>query len=89
MFPIEISVYPNPFDSSITIELTCVEKENYILLLADLANSKIIRMLSAGLGKGLNSIPLENLGSLHSGAYQLDIKNSTGELVYKTQLIKH
>lgn len=89
MPPIEISVYPNPFDSTITIELICMEQENYILLLADLKNSKIIRMLSAGLGKGLNTIPLGDLSSLHSGAYQLDIKNSTGELIYKTQLIKH
>lgn len=89
MPPIEISVYPNPFDSSITIEVICMEQEDYILLLADLKNSKIIRMLGAGLGKGLNTIPLGNLSSLQSGPYQLDIKNSNGDLIYKTQLIKH
>jgi hypothetical protein len=66
-----------------------MEQEDYILLLADLRNSKIIRMLGAGLGKGLNTIPLGDLSSLQSGPYQLDIKNSNGELIYKTQLIKH
>ena len=89
MPPIEISVYPNPFHSSITIELVCLEEEDYILLLADVRNSKIIRMLGAGLSKGLNTIPLEDLSTLESGSYQLDIKNSDGELIYKTQLIKH
>lgn len=88
MPPIEISVYPNPFNASLTIEMICMENEDYILLLADVQNSKIIRMLGAGLNKGLNTIPLEDLNSLRAGSYQLDIKNADGDLIYKTQLIK-
>jgi hypothetical protein len=88
MPPIEISVYPNPFHASITIEVVCMENEDYILLLADVQNSKIIRMLGAGLSKGLNTIPLEDLNALGSGSYQLDIKNADGDSIYKTQLIK-
>ncbi len=86
--PIEISVYPNPFKAFITIEVVCMEDQDCILLLADVQNSKIIRMIGAGLGKGLNKIPLEDLHSLQSGAYQLDIKNADGDSIYKTQLIK-
>jgi hypothetical protein len=86
--PIEISVYPNPFDYFITIELMCAENRDCIILLADVQNSKIIRMMGAGLGKGVNKIPLENLHSLEGGAYQLDIKTSEGDTIYKTQLVK-
>ena len=87
--PIEISVYPNPFQTTITVEVICIEDQDCILLLADIQNSKIIRMLGAGLGKGLNKIPLEDLQALQSGSYQLDIKNADGDSIYKTQLIKH
>jgi hypothetical protein len=86
--PIEISVYPNPFDYFITIEVMCAENKDCIILLADVQNSRIIRMMGAGLGKGVNKIPLENLHSLELGAYQLDIKTSEGDTIYKTQLIK-
>ena len=85
---IEISVYPNPFDYFITIEVMCAEDKDCIILLADLENSKIIRMMGAGLGKGINKIPLENLQSLQLGAYQLDIKTADGDTIYKTKLIK-
>jgi hypothetical protein len=86
--PLDISVYPNPFDYFITIEVMCAENKDCIILLADVQNSKIIRMMGAGLGKGVNRIPLENLHSLEMGAYQLDIKTSEGDTIYKTQLIK-
>jgi hypothetical protein len=86
--PIEISVYPNPFDYFITIEVMCAENKDCIILLADLQNSKIIRMMGAGLGRGVNKIPLENLHSLQLGSYQLDIKTSEGDTIYKTMLVK-
>ncbi len=86
--PIEISVYPNPFDCFINIEVTCMEEKDYIILLADLQNSKIIRMLGAGLTKGVNKIPLDDLHSLQLGPYQLDIRSAEGDTIYKTKLIK-
>ena len=86
--PTEISVYPNPFEGFINIEVTCPENRDVIILLADLQNSKIIRMLGAGLGKGLNKIPIQDLDILKKGSYQLDIKNAEGETIYKTMLIK-
>jgi hypothetical protein len=85
---IEVSVYPNPFDNFISIEVICEEEKNCIILLADVQNAKIIRMLGAGLGRGLNKIPLQNLQSLGLGSYQLDIKDPDGDTLYKTKLIK-
>jgi hypothetical protein len=86
--PTEISVYPNPFEGFINIEVTCAENRDYIILLADLQNSRIIRMLGAGLGKGINKIPIQDLHSLELGSYQLDIKSAEGDTIYKTMLVK-
>lgn len=83
-----ISVYPNPFHHFIQIELTCAENRDCIILLADLKDNRIIRMLGAGLEKGVNKIPLDDLQSLQLGEYQLDIKDPTGESIYETMLIK-
>jgi len=84
----EISVYPNPFKYFINIEVTCAENRDCIILLADLQNSRIIRMLGAGLGKGMNTIPLADLDSLQLGSYQLDIKSAEGDTIYQTMLLK-
>jgi hypothetical protein len=86
--PTEVSVYPNPFKYFITIEVTCVENRDCIILLADLQNSKIIRMLGAGLGAGTNRIPIVNLDALELGTYQLDIKSAEGDTIYQTMLFK-
>lgn len=58
------------------------------MLLSDKQNEKIIRMLGAGLVKGLNSIPMQGLRDLQPGTYQLDIKNADGGRIYATQLTK-
>ena len=84
----EISVYPNPFEHYIMMEITCESDIDCIILLADVKEGKIIRMLGAGLGKGINKIPLADLHQLQLGSYQLDIKSSEGDTIYKTMLIK-
>ncbi|MBN9380798.1 MAG: hypothetical protein J0H74_08540 [Chitinophagaceae bacterium] len=86
--PTAVSVYPNPFDRFIEIELTCAENGDCIILLANMKDNRIIRMLGAGLEKGVNKIPLDNLHSLQLGSYQLDIKAPTGDTIYKTMLVK-
>lgn len=86
--PTEVLVYPNPFDYFINIEMTCAESNDCIISLADTQNSKIIRMLGAGLGRGLNKIPLAGLQSLQLGSYQLDIKSASGDTIYKAMLTK-
>jgi len=50
--PTAVSVHPNPFDRFIEIELTCAENRDCIILLANLKDNRIIRMLGAGLEKG-------------------------------------
>jgi hypothetical protein len=84
----EISVFPNPFDHFIFVEVTCEESFDCIILLADIGPGRIIRMMGAGLNTGLNRLSLDDLQSLGSGEYQLDIKTVDGEVLYQTMLIK-
>jgi hypothetical protein len=84
----EIFVNPNPFTRSINIEINCPDRDDCIILLADLQNSKIVRILGAGLSKGVNKIAIEDLHSLETGNYQLDIKNTDGERLYAAKLSK-
>jgi len=84
----EISVYPNPFDHYVTLEVTCEENHDCIILLADLIQAKIIRMMGVGLNGGTNKIRLDDLDPLQPGSYQLDIRTATGDLLYQTMLIK-
>jgi hypothetical protein len=83
-----ISVFPNPFDQFIILEVTCEEGMDCIILLADLSAGKIIRMLGAGLKQGINRFTLDELQQLAAGQYQLDIKTIEGETIYQTLLIK-
>jgi hypothetical protein len=85
---IEISVYPNPFDHHIMLEITCDEAIDCIITLADIGEGKLLRMLGVGLVRGTNRIPFDNLESLSAGNYQLEIKTSSGDPLYRTRLFK-
>jgi hypothetical protein len=84
----EISVFPNPFEHFVFLEVTCDEPLDCIILLADLSLGKIVRMMGAGLKHGTNRLSLDNLQSLTPGQYQLDIKTVAGDVLYQTMLIK-
>ena len=84
----EISVYPNPFEHYIILEITCENEIDCIIFLADVEQGKIIRMLGAGLKSGTNRIPLDNLELLDAGNYNLEIKTAGGDAVFKTRLFK-
>ncbi|MBS1606098.1 MAG: T9SS type A sorting domain-containing protein [Bacteroidetes bacterium] len=84
----EISVYPNPFDYYIILEITCEEEVDCIILLADIKEGRIVRMLGAGLKSGINRIPLHDLELLIPGTYQLNIKTADGESIYQTKVFK-
>ena len=84
----EISVYPNPFDYYIILEITCDEEIDCIILLAEIKEGKIVRMLGASLKTGINRIPLNDLELLAPGTYQLNIKTSEGESIYQTKVFK-
>ncbi len=83
-----ISVFPNPFDHFIVLEIFCEEELDCIILLADLKVGKILRILGAGLKVGINRHTLDDLLPLSRGQYQLDVKTVSGDSIYQTFLIK-
>ena len=85
---IEISVYPNPFEHYLMLEITCEESIDCIILLADLQQGRIIRMLGAGLKTGTNRVPLDDLQALSAGNYQLEIKTAAADALFQTRLFK-
>jgi hypothetical protein len=84
----EISVFPNPFDNYVMMEVTCEEPIDCIILLSDLGPGRIVRMMGAGLKNGINRLSLDDLQALSAGEYQLDIKTVEGDILYETFLIK-
>ncbi len=70
------------------MEITCDSDIDCIILLADVKQGKIVRMLGAGLRSGTNRIPLDNLEMLEAGNYNLEIKTAAGDAVYRTRLFK-
>jgi hypothetical protein len=85
---IDISVYPNPFDQYIILEITCHTNIDCIILLSDLEQGKIIRMMGASLKAGTNRVPMNNLQQLTAGNYNLEIKTAGGGSLYRTRLFK-
>jgi hypothetical protein len=84
----EISIFPNPFEHHLILEITCDESIDCIILLADLQEGKIVRMLGVGLKAGMNRIPIDDLQPLSSGNYELNIKTAFGDPIYQTRLFK-
>ena len=84
----EISVFPNPFDKYVMVEVTCEESLDCIMLLAALGPGRIVRMMGAGLKSGINRLSFDDLHQLTAGEYQLDIKTVSGDVLYQTMLLK-
>jgi hypothetical protein len=80
-------VQPNPFLSSITVEVIAEQDNQGIVRLAD-KQGKIIKMLFWNFKKGMNITRLSNLDQLANGLYLLDIIDTQGQVLHKTQLTK-
>jgi len=83
----QISVFPNPFVSSLSFEVMIPTNEATIVRMMD-ENHKIIKLLRWSLKRGTNKTTLDDLHSLPAGDYFVDIKNMEGEALFTTKLIK-
>ena len=83
----QVSIYPNPFISSLSFEVTV---ESNVTAIVQMLNQdlKIIRMLSWHLKKGTNKTTIEDLDALPAGTYYIDIKNPDGNNLFTTKLAK-
>ncbi len=83
----QVSVYPNPFHTTLSCEVVVENNEFAILRMLD-QKQKIIKMLSWSLKKGTNKTSFNDLDFLPPGNYYIDIKNIDGKDLYHTKLVK-
>ena len=82
-----INAYPNPFLSSITVEVITEEDQHNILRLID-KEGRFIKILSWRLQKGTNIAALNNLNDVGTGTYTLDIIDQDAKVLHQTKLEK-
>jgi hypothetical protein len=82
-----VKISPNPFVSTLSLEVIVEVNASTIVRMLD-NQQKIIKMMNWTLKKGTNTTSVEDLGSLPSGLYYLDIKNMEGQKIFETQLEK-
>ncbi len=75
------SVYPNPFNSSITLKFNISENGNYSLELYNISGTRIETLFQKNFEKGSYSLSLfSEFNSLSSGIYFLKLTNALNKL---------
>ena len=83
----KVTAKPNPFSTTITLDVTCEQSRHIIVRMFD-AEGKIIKMFSWYVVKGTNVTAINELRSVHSGFYLLDIIDHEGNVLFSTELTK-
>src|ERR1044072_220679 len=83
----KVVVRPNPFFSSITIDITCAQGKHVIVRIFD-EDDKIVKMFSWFLVKGINITNISEVEFLPTGVYSLDIVDLEGDVLYSTHISK-
>jgi hypothetical protein len=84
---LKVSAYPNPFASSISLEVVCEQNEQVIFRLYN-PDKKIIKMSYWKLVHGMNKIILDNLERLTAGAYLIELNDQDEKKLYSAELVK-
>ena len=84
---LKVTTRPNPFFSTVTVDITCDQSKHVIVRMFDEAG-KIIKMLSWYVMKGSNVTSINDLNILSSGQYFLDIIDTEGTVLFNTTLSK-
>ena len=82
-----ISTRPNPFISSLTLEITTTEDQPGVVRMAD-TTGKIISLFLWKLKKGINISNINNLTKLGNGSYMLDVMDQTGQILCSARVEK-
>jgi hypothetical protein len=82
-----VTTRPNPFFTTVTLDVTCDQNKHIIVRMFDEAG-KIIKMLSWYVMKGSNVTSINDLNILNSGKYFLDVIDTDGTVLFNTILSK-
>ena len=83
----KVIVRPNPFFTSITLDVTCSLGRHVIVRMFN-DEEKIVKMFSWFLVKGINITNIGEVEVLPRGNYSLDIIDLEGDVLFTTQLAK-
>ena len=82
-----ITTRPNPFISSLTLEITTSEDQPGVVRMVD-TSGKIISLFLWKLKKGVNISNINNLNKLGNGMYLLDVMDEKGQILCRTKVEK-
>lgn len=83
----KVNLRPNPFFSSVTLEVTSGQNKQVIVRMMNL-EGQIIKLFGWYLLKGTNVTTINELNSLHNGEYVIDILDNGGDVLFSAQLKK-
>ena len=83
----KVNAKPNPFFTSITLDVVCEQSRHTIVRMFDM-NDRIVKMFSWYLVRGTNVTTINELNSLGGGTYSVDIIDSEAKVLYATKLRK-
>jgi len=83
----KVMVRPNPFYSSITLDVTSEQGKNVIVRIFN-EDGRLVKMFSWFLLKGVNVTTVNEMDTLTSGDYQLDMIDQEGKLLFCTRLTR-
>jgi hypothetical protein len=83
----KVTARPNPFFTSITLDVICEQSRHTIVRMFDQDN-RIVKMFSWYLVKGTNVTTINELNSLSGGTYYVDMIDSEARVLYATNLRK-
>ena len=83
----KVTARPNPFFTSITLDVVCEQSKHTIVRMFDMDN-RIVKMFSWYLVKGTNVTTINELNSLSGGTYYVDMIDSEARVLYATKLQK-
>ena len=83
----KVTAKPNPFFTSITLDVVCEQSRHTIVRMFDM-NDRIVKMFSWYLVRGTNVTTITELNSLGGGTYSVDIIDSEAKVLYATKLRK-
>jgi hypothetical protein len=82
-----VATRPNPFISSLTLEISATEDQPGVIRMID-TTGKIISLFLWKLKKGVNISNINNLNKLGNGMYLLDVMDEKGHILCRTKVEK-
>jgi hypothetical protein len=85
---LQVSAWPNPFQSAITISISSDKATPFDIKLVDISG-KLIRMTSQNVAKGLSQIALRDFDKLPAGIYLLQLTDQRTSITTVQRLMKN